>query len=251
VITGYNTDVEYDGVVYHVQTEDKGLQTPIILSLVYTGGAILASKRSPYDDLIARGFDEGILAQRLQRQHKLICAAVHAGRIEDLKRMGAASPYEKPPERREAIAEEPAAVEPSKMATAGEDKVADKQEETAVTGDRISISEPAVEDGPTVSLLEEKELRAGESVTLRLRVTRAFRNGRGPAPRARVTVKVLGTSFRPTSTFSITGNDGIASILVPLPMFKTGRAAILVQAEVDDQTVELRRIILPKSPPDL
>src|SRR5437879_4664711 len=88
VITGYNTDVEYDGVVYHVQTEDKGLRTPIILSLVYIGGAILASKRAPYDDLVARGFDEQVLVERLQRQHKLICAAVHAGRIEDLKRMG-------------------------------------------------------------------------------------------------------------------------------------------------------------------
>src|SRR5204862_3408191 len=88
MITGYNTDVEYEGVVYHVQTEDKGLQTPIILSLVYVGGAILASKRAPYDDLITSGFDKQVLAERLQRQHKLICAAVHAGRIEDLKRMG-------------------------------------------------------------------------------------------------------------------------------------------------------------------
>jgi hypothetical protein len=245
VITGYNTDVEYDGVVYHVQTEDKGLQTPIILSLVYTGGAILASKRSPYYDLIARGFDEEILAQRLQRQHKLICAAVHAGRIEDLKRMGAASPSGKPPEHPGAIAEEPAAVEPGKIATGVENKLADKQEVTAVTRDRISISEPVDEDGPTVRLLEDKELRAGESVTLRVQVTRVFRNGRGPAPKARVTVKILGTSFRPTSTFSITGNDGIASVLVTLPMFTTGRAAILVQAEVDDQRVELRRIILP------
>ena len=53
MITGYNTEVEYDGVVYHIQTEDKGLQTPLILSLVYSGGAILASRRTPYDDLIA------------------------------------------------------------------------------------------------------------------------------------------------------------------------------------------------------
>src|SRR5947209_15602869 len=59
----------------------------MILSLVYTGGAILASKRAPYDDLIAAGFDETVLAERLQRQHKLICAAIQAGRIEDLKRM--------------------------------------------------------------------------------------------------------------------------------------------------------------------
>ena len=57
------------------------------MSLVYQGGTILASKRSPYDDLIESGFDEAVLEERVQRQHKLICAAVRAGRIEDLKRM--------------------------------------------------------------------------------------------------------------------------------------------------------------------
>jgi hypothetical protein len=87
VITGFNTDVEYQGVTYHVQTEDKGVSTPLILSLVYDGGTILASKRSPYDDLLKDKFDENVLAERLQKQHKLICAAIRAGRIEDLKRM--------------------------------------------------------------------------------------------------------------------------------------------------------------------
>src|SRR5947209_9798540 len=87
VITGFNTDIEHNGTVYHVQTEDKGLDAPIILSLVYVGGAILASKRSPYDDLISAGFDAQVLTERLQRQHKLICAAINAGRIEDLKRL--------------------------------------------------------------------------------------------------------------------------------------------------------------------
>src|SRR5689334_1406434 len=87
VITGFNTDIEHGGVVYHVQTEDKGLDTPIILSLVYAGGTILASKRSPYEDLIAAGFSDEVLAERLKRQHKLICAAIHSGRIDDLKKM--------------------------------------------------------------------------------------------------------------------------------------------------------------------
>lgn len=87
VITGFNTDIEYQGVTYHVQTEDKGLKTPLILSLVYDRGTILASKRSPYDDLLDGEFDEKVLAERLQKQHKLICAAIRAGRIEDLKRM--------------------------------------------------------------------------------------------------------------------------------------------------------------------
>lgn len=87
MITGFNTDIEFDGVTYHVQTEDKGLARPIILSLVYDRGTILASKRSPYDDLINGKLDEDALAERLQKQHKLICAAVRAGRIEDLKKM--------------------------------------------------------------------------------------------------------------------------------------------------------------------
>ncbi len=87
MITGFNTDIEYQGITYHVQTEDKGTATPLILSLVYNGGTILASKRSPYDDLLLENFDEKVLVERLQRQHKLICAAISSGRIEDLKRM--------------------------------------------------------------------------------------------------------------------------------------------------------------------
>ncbi len=87
MITGFNTDIDHEGVTYHVQTEDKGLATPLILSLVYDRGTILASKRSPYDDLLVGEFDEKVLTERLQKQHKLMCAAVRGGRIEDLKRM--------------------------------------------------------------------------------------------------------------------------------------------------------------------
>ena len=87
VISGFNTDIEFDGVVYHVQTEDKGLNARMILTLVYNGGTILASKRSPYDDLVTDNFDGSQISDRLGRQHKLICAAVRAGRMEDLKEM--------------------------------------------------------------------------------------------------------------------------------------------------------------------
>lgn len=87
MITGFNTDIEHEGVTYHVQTEDKGRSKPIILSLVYNRGTILASKRSPYDDLLNGNFSERILAERLSKQHKLICAAIKAGRLEDLKKL--------------------------------------------------------------------------------------------------------------------------------------------------------------------
>ncbi|MCY7375899.1 MAG: hypothetical protein LH472_07985 [Pyrinomonadaceae bacterium] len=87
MITGFNTDIEYEGMTYHVQTEDKGVATPLILTLVYDGGTILASKRSPYDDLLTVEFNEKALTERLKKQHKLMCGAIRAGRIEDLKRM--------------------------------------------------------------------------------------------------------------------------------------------------------------------
>lgn len=87
MISGFNTDVEHNGVVYHIQTEDKGLSSQVIVSLVYDRGTILASKRTPYNDLNDGILDEAALSDRLSHQHKLICAAVRAGRIGDLQQM--------------------------------------------------------------------------------------------------------------------------------------------------------------------
>lgn len=229
MITGYNTDVEHNGVVYHVQTEDKGLQTPVILSLVYTGGAILASKRSPYDDLIAGGFNQEVLAERLERQHQLICAAVHAGRIEDLKLLA---------EREHTREKGPAAEQAPARAT----KPSEKTAPGAI--DKFAITEES-EEALAISLLEEKQLRAGESVNLQIQVTRAAPSGREPAANASITLKTLGSSFPPSSTFSTTDDRGQSSMSVSFPNFKTGRAAILIRAEADGEIAELRRIIHP------
>jgi hypothetical protein len=215
---------------------------------VYTGGAILASKRSPYDDLIARGFDEEVLAQRLSRQHRLICAAVHAGRIEDLKRLSERDPGDKTTRRQQSVAQRPnqEASDEAKTNEAHRANEGAKSKGVAVVPDRFPISEPAQDQEPLkVILLDEEELRAGESVTLRVLVSRTAGDRREPAGQARIVVKILGTNFRPTSTLSSTNTQGIASIPVLLPSFETGRAAILVQADIDGEIAELRRIILP------
>jgi len=246
VITGFNTDVEHEGVIYHVQTEDKGLATPLILSLVYTGGEILASKRSPYQDLIAGGFDEAALIERLQRQHKLICAAIHAGRIEDLRRMG-----------QKDAAPTPAALitEPEEPAAAPAPSVADAViSETPLPP--LDLFAEAIPDTPLaasaaaadilrVNLLEERELRGGLFVTLRVRVSRGTLDVQSPVPDAHVVLKTLGTTFRPVSTFAKTDKDGIAIMFAALPKFTTGRGAILVRADHGGEAAELRRIILP------
>jgi hypothetical protein len=216
VITGYNTDVEYGGVTYHVQTEDKGLHTPVILSLVYTGGEILASKRSPYDDLVAQGFDQDVLTTRLQRQHKLICAAVHAGRIEDLRRMTERDSASPP-------VAGPKLPEPEPPPQAASD-------------------EPLIEDlGFAVRLIDEPELRGGQSATLQFLVTRAGTEV-GGVP---VVIRILGSTFSPQTTYATTDERGMAIVTVAFPDFVSGRAAVLVRAEDDGETAELRRVILP------
>ena len=67
--------------------------------------------------------------------------------------------------------------------------------------------------------------------------------GHDAIPDAEVTVKILGSTFRPLIYPLRTGADGIAFVRAALPHFKTGRAAILVRAVAYGYEAELRRII--------
>jgi hypothetical protein len=279
MITGYNTDVEHDGVVYHVQTEDKGLETPLLLSLVYSGGAILASKRSSYRDLIAAGFDEAVLTERLQRQHRLICAAINAGRIDDLKKMGA--PPRKPPQAAAPETPLPVAAEPQSPAVPPqspvEAAVPQVQREPSppegmaagrVTGTLTPLQPPLsaprkpsaytvydsrrrtpddipeIEEGLRICLVGEKDFRGGDAVELEITVIRVSSQGEAPVA-ATLSVKILGTSFRPVILSLKTNKQGVAQVSAQIPQFKTGRAAIVIKATAAELSNETRRVIHP------
>jgi hypothetical protein len=81
VITGFNTDVKYRGLVYHVQTEDKGEANPIIETLIYKGGEILGSRRLPYKDLVTAG-DEPAITHLMEDQHKAMILEVKRGKFD-------------------------------------------------------------------------------------------------------------------------------------------------------------------------
>lgn len=80
MITGYNTDVEYSGRIYHVQTEDKGIENPVIESLIYLGGEVLACHRTHYEPLLRTGPEPRELAARLEAQHQRMVLNVRQGR---------------------------------------------------------------------------------------------------------------------------------------------------------------------------
>ena len=288
MITGFNTDIEHEGTVYHVQTEDKGLDSPIILSLVYVGGTILASKRSPYEDLIATGFSDEVLAERLKRQHRLICAAINSGRIDDLKKMSG-RPKEAPPAKDEvtetvtveeevetapvATVEEPFEIEywpvsqewtppsalPEDIAetfepgmepryepvdlTAAPPVVEEVVEEEAQTEE--PFVEPDLEDGLYISLLDDDEFYSGQRYTLRVQVNNRLNGDEKPLTNVAVSVKILGTTFRPLIYTLKTEIDGVASVTTDIPQFNSGRAAVLIRAVTKEQAAELRRIIHP------
>lgn len=294
MITGFNTDIEHDGVVYHVQTEDKGLDSPLILSLVYSGGAILASKRTRYEDLIAEGFDEEVLVKRLQRQHRLICAAINAGRLEELKQMGAkpqeevtTAPFviEKPetaavneadvsaPVESESefifettpLAEWPGISElPTVNASVADDETLEEvimpqkppgPSATEAKGSAYTVYDSrrqlfpdqvmGAESGLALTILNDHEFVAGESYTVSVLLEDRSGGKDKPLNGVGVSVKILGTVFRPQIYSVKTESDGVAAVFATMPSFTSGRAAVLARAVVKGQLIEVRRVIYP------
>lgn len=342
VITGFNTDIKHEGITYHVQTEDKGLDTPLILSLIYDGGTILASKRSPYNDLLANTFDEKVLVERLSRQHKLLCAAIRAGRIEDLKKMtlkesaakkGLISEKEtvknanvtkvhtaevveksipkpaeeilfetgipkfsehtllKKPVRKQTYSSElqekinsakanleikektesknknhiiaevpnyspnaddeiPLIIDDAKIIEEptiydavqeiGFEEIILPPEAVEIVGD-LSQFESLLDNELKITFIGGDRFRSGENKNLDILVSRG--NVENIIKDANVIIKILGSSFRPLIFHSKTDSNGIASLMLKVPTFKSGRAAILVRAIIKGEETEIRRVI--------
>ena len=80
MITGFNTDVDFNGRVYHVQTEDRGLNNPIVESLVYTGGEIVTARKTSYAALLqSDGFTDERVQSRMESQHRDLIREVRNG----------------------------------------------------------------------------------------------------------------------------------------------------------------------------
>jgi hypothetical protein len=276
MITGFNTDVPHDGRIYHVQTEDRGRENPVLESLVYIGGTIVAKKSTPYSEQLSGGATEEAIASLLKRQHQVIIAAIKAGRIEDLIRHSA----QKENLKREPVVKQPtaASLQPEAATKPSAEPV---KERAGLTGSGRPASQPPAAPqtngadsnkklpaaGPSQAgqtggldldkviadylkrnseqgLLDLKVITpgvfiAGKSIGLRIQVACNSK----PDPDAVVTIKVIGTAFKPQVYIGRAGRDGVASFSLTLPAFTAGTAALVIEAQSGRGRGELKHLI--------
>ncbi|HTG00476.1 MAG TPA: hypothetical protein VK654_07815 [Nitrospirota bacterium] len=82
MLTGYNTDFKFQGKIYHVQTEDGGTQSPNITSLLYQQGAILASRKTSYADILKADCLEEVVRELMMEQHKQMIRDLMQGKLD-------------------------------------------------------------------------------------------------------------------------------------------------------------------------
>ena len=109
MITGFNTNVRYRGVLFHVQTEDSGRAHPHLISHVYSGGTIIASHKSEYADRLSSDDLDREVRQLMEVQHKAMIARLEQGDLDNAitERLGGAAAVSGATTRPEAVAVEP------------------------------------------------------------------------------------------------------------------------------------------------
>ena len=84
MVVGFNHNFSYKGQVYHVQTEDSGIRNPHIITLLYRGGTILASKKTSYADIIKVDNLESVVEELMKSQHREMLRLLKNGDFDEL-----------------------------------------------------------------------------------------------------------------------------------------------------------------------
>lgn len=78
-ILGYNHNIRYRGLVFHVQTEDSGLLNPHLFTHLFYEGVIVSTRKLVYD----AGADEEAIKALMQAQHKAVMKDLRRGAFDD------------------------------------------------------------------------------------------------------------------------------------------------------------------------
>lgn len=78
-ILGYNHNVRYRGLIFHVQTEDSGVLSPHLFTHLFHGGVIVSTRKLVYD----AGSNEEAIKALMQAQHKAVMKDLRKGAFDD------------------------------------------------------------------------------------------------------------------------------------------------------------------------
>ena len=233
MITGFNTDTRHGEKVYHIQTEDKGLQNPYIESLVYVGGEILASKKTSYAEQIkGGGADEKWIGGLMEQQHRTMIAAIKRGRFdapaETTKAGEAVTPGR--------TLAQPAPDSDSDAATA----VAEERTLDQVIIDYLASE--AESEHLELALLNQADFYAGTPVEVRVATRKSL--SQSPIAAAAIEVRVISTVEAPRVIFrGKTAADGTAVIRCTVPTFHEGTAAVIISAQSEIGNDEVKQLV--------
>jgi hypothetical protein len=81
MVTGFNTDIKHEDVVYHIQTEprkkDAGIET-----MVYIRGAVIHKLTTSCEDFVrSPEYSDDKLKKMLEDQHRLVIGRIRGGEI--------------------------------------------------------------------------------------------------------------------------------------------------------------------------
>jgi hypothetical protein len=269
MITGYNTDVRHNDVVFHVQTEDKGLSNPFIESLIYVGGQVLASKRANYAELLAEGKEEKDILVLMDHQHRTMIAAIRHGKF-DAKlqsllagkstgafdgpgRAGSSTVPPPPPQVSQAteaivdtgtIARPPSPTAPISP-TSPLPPPASSAPARERTLDQVILeylTNEADQEQLVLLVEEEAELALGRKARLVVR-TRSSKSGLAVSG-TQVSVRMISTVADPQIlAASRTDDDGLATLVFDIPVIGRGTAALIITAVSSIGRAELKHLL--------
>jgi len=81
MVTGINSDIDYNGKLYHVQTEDGGINNPIILTRIFSSGVLVTTRKTSYVYLLDMdGFKE-VVENLMKEQHNEMIQEIQNGKM--------------------------------------------------------------------------------------------------------------------------------------------------------------------------
>lgn len=80
--SGFNTDVRVGDHVFHVQTEDRGPNHPVIDTTVYQNGRVFHRRTSDYQEFKhSAEFSDDLLRHRVEEQHRVVIEDLRGGTL--------------------------------------------------------------------------------------------------------------------------------------------------------------------------